>query len=415
MHHLPKTVRDKLASQGMAGSHPDADLLNLLREGELAGRERETVLAHLATCASCREIAALSAVPHPELAVAVEPRRRWFTWPMLRWVAAASAVVVVGTAILMRESEQRQAGWDGEDLIYERPAATSAEQEQKAVAGPPQKTLPTANAVSAKRQPSATETTKSEKQKRSEAAPGIVKELAPQEKAPGPAAAPPPAAPKIQITTQEQAPVALQALPRQLSAESKADRFAERQTPGPPGSDAQYGYSRQQSQVPQQQLAKAQSSPIPQRQAAVAAAPLGSRAADERTALPRQEAGAAMPTRPRTMMTAARPTASWSITEAGAPERSTDQGQSWQIKSPDASAFFRTVVSAGTSVWAGGRNGVLYRSSDAGEHWQRVPSPTGSDIVHLDWNAGGEIVLADATGAQWKSTDNGATWIGASD
>ena len=50
MSELPHIVRQRLAAS--SGDHPDADLLNAFAERQLAGSERERVLAHLGACAA---------------------------------------------------------------------------------------------------------------------------------------------------------------------------------------------------------------------------------------------------------------------------------------------------------------------------------------------------------------------------
>ena len=72
----PNSFAQALAAQKAAGEHPDADVLTAFAEGSLLARERETVMAHLAACAECREVVSLSATEQArelELIAAASP------------------------------------------------------------------------------------------------------------------------------------------------------------------------------------------------------------------------------------------------------------------------------------------------------------------------------------------------------
>lgn len=78
----------------MSSGHPDANLLAALSERTLPGAEREQVLAHLAGCADCREVAALTSRS------ADRPRRthsHFFGWRVAAAFATV-ALIVAGTA-----------------------------------------------------------------------------------------------------------------------------------------------------------------------------------------------------------------------------------------------------------------------------------------------------------------------------
>jgi hypothetical protein len=81
----------------MNHAHPDANLLAAFSENRLHGREREDLLAHLAECADCRQIVALSSEP----ATPAKPRSLSTAW---RWaaVAATAALALTGTWGLRR-------------------------------------------------------------------------------------------------------------------------------------------------------------------------------------------------------------------------------------------------------------------------------------------------------------------------
>ncbi len=91
------------------GQHPDADQLSAFAEQALPAHERERTLAHLANCAACREIVALSlppleaspiAVPGPVLSPGFGG---WFSGWRLVWLAApALAALLLLTIYLHR-------------------------------------------------------------------------------------------------------------------------------------------------------------------------------------------------------------------------------------------------------------------------------------------------------------------------
>ncbi len=60
MEQLPKIVTQRLQATAKAGPHLDPNLLTALAEQSLTERERVQVLEHMAHCADCREIVALS-------------------------------------------------------------------------------------------------------------------------------------------------------------------------------------------------------------------------------------------------------------------------------------------------------------------------------------------------------------------
>jgi len=76
----------------MKHEHPDANLLTAFAEKRLLAHEREELLAHLAECADCREVFALTSVT--EQGVPARPLS-----PVWRWVAAAAAAAFILTGV----------------------------------------------------------------------------------------------------------------------------------------------------------------------------------------------------------------------------------------------------------------------------------------------------------------------------
>ena len=143
--------------------------------------------------------------------------------------------------------------------------------------------------------------------------------------------------------------------------------------------------------------------------------------------------------------------ARWSINQAGGLQRSVDQGTTWQDvnlnssnalvaeadryelaktsrakqmddekekqadKKKDVPNVFRAVTAIGSDVWAGGADGVLYHSIDAGGHWLRVlPASAGisltGDIVAVEFSDAHHGKITTSTSEIWTTTDAGVTW-----
>ncbi len=80
-----------------SAEHPDGNLLSAFAERALSARERESVAAHLAVCADCRDCLALAfgtSVPAPEPAPARSRVRLW-------WGAGAAAAAVCGALTIV--------------------------------------------------------------------------------------------------------------------------------------------------------------------------------------------------------------------------------------------------------------------------------------------------------------------------
>ncbi len=138
----------------------------------------------------------------------------------------------------------------------------------------------------------------------------------------------------------------------------------------------------------------------------------------------------------------------WTISSSGGLQRSFDQGSSWQdvdvtassaptklasvettgaaladkkyrgapsVKAAAGPPVFRAVSANGVDVWAGGVNGVLYHSADAGSHWTRVlpvlgVATVGGDIVAVEFSDSQHGSIATSTGERWTTADGGQTW-----
>jgi photosystem II stability/assembly factor-like uncharacterized protein len=80
-----------------------------------------------------------------------------------------------------------------------------------------------------------------------------------------------------------------------------------------------------------------------------------------------------------------------------------------------APIVFRAVSANGQDVWAGGSEGKLYHSTDAGNHWVRVvPSWRGieltGDIMNLQFADPQHGRIITSATEIWLTADAGQTW-----
>jgi photosystem II stability/assembly factor-like uncharacterized protein len=73
------------------------------------------------------------------------------------------------------------------------------------------------------------------------------------------------------------------------------------------------------------------------------------------------------------------------------------------------------VAANGSDVWAGGANGVLYHSTDAGAHWSRVTPSSGNavltgDILTMEFADPQHGKIVTSTSETWSTSDRGLTW-----
>lgn len=119
MQDIPKIVRARLQrpKPATAEPHPDADLLTAFAEQALAGRERDSVVDHLAHCGDCREIVALALPATEAVALATShgaARIGWFSWPALRWGLMAAGILTVTSVGVLQFKQRHQ---NNKDLV----------------------------------------------------------------------------------------------------------------------------------------------------------------------------------------------------------------------------------------------------------------------------------------------------------
>lgn len=467
MADVPKIVLERLkTASARPAEHPDADVLTAFAERALPDRERNSVLEHLAGCGECREVVAL-ALPASESAAlpVAHSRSSWLTWPALRWGFAAAGIVLVASLAIVqyqRHTSQSMASNKGS-------AVSEAKNEAPSTALPPASTIPASAPPDAdkERDNSGSDTSKAlgnlKAKKASPAAEGrLAATPAPPpvtENSRGDASAfhgvvggPLPHGPKMGIQMnqanqwqqQNANAFAAQSAPAtaptrnvaNLPVNGRSDIALDKIQAEPHGQTADT--LMVQSETLSQQLPQGGTA----EQRVDRAKPL------ETVIVSNSKGYAGTPPSARLARSSPLASAQWTINPSGGLQRSVDQGATWQdvnvIGSSPAGAsgfygakeerqvaqekttlkdqkqavvpmIFRAVSANGPDVWAGGVNGALYHSTDAGIRWARVvPTSSGTaltgDIVSVNFtDAQHGRVLTSASEA-WTTGDGGESW-----
>jgi hypothetical protein len=108
----------------------------------------------------------------------------------------------------------------------------------------------------------------------------------------------------------------------------------------------------------------------------------------------------------------------WQIAD-GILRRSSDAGENWE-NVLHADHPLRCYASHDRDIWAGGQEGTLFHSADSGQTWTKIQISTSteapeSDIARIDWRWNGsaaayEIVVLNKAMEIWSSVDGGTTW-----
>ena len=112
------------------------------------------------------------------------------------------------------------------------------------------------------------------------------------------------------------------------------------------------------------------------------------------------------------MVVIASPTASvvWRLPRAGVIEQSTDGGSTWVTQLSDE-AIELTAGSAPTAsvCWVVGRAGLILRAID-GRTWERLPSPGVADFVAIEAADALTATVTASDGTRYRTSDAGETW-----
>jgi len=462
MQDVPKIVRDRLLASATVAHHPDADLLTAFAERSLPESERAGVLGHLARCKDCRDVVALSLPPREVATATLRPARRgWFTWPSLRWGFVTAGLIAIGAVGMLQYqrhlSPQTVALKEGvrNDVAVNEPHTPPAAEPVSPPADLRDKaenTRVSASADSARNQALALTARKS---------------MPPSE-----ASAPARVAPAVGSTAAgavlgervRHGPNATTNSQQQVLAQGQQVANA-----GVAGRQ-QAGQFYQPERVPSvsetvevegaaphvsEENAELKNLPTP----AQSDDSLSAKVDRAKPAMESQLSGGAAPAsaamQPRTDLArayAAPVLPRWTIGSSGTLQRSFDQGKTWQDvevtpdstlsanlmslavvskasgareedkdesralkKQKTATSIFRAVAANGADVWAGGSNGFLLHSVDAGGHWMRVvPSSSSTsltgDILAVEFSDLQHGKITTSAHEVWTTGDNGRTW-----
>jgi Photosynthesis system II assembly factor YCF48/Putative zinc-finger len=412
MDQLPKIVQQGLGRTAKPEVHPDPDLLTAFAEKSLNDRERILVLKHLAGCADCREVLALAM---PETATEPAPgleRSSWLTWPILRWGALAACVVVVGAAVTLHydggqadRSVAEKAPAAPPTAVLESNAAKESDA-QLAMQARPSKVLLDRDFAGA-----AGNLTKQTEKKSLNAGGAPARTGVPTSQALD-ASADHPAAPAP-------TPAAKPAEPEKL-AKTRNDAFdyTTRTNNQTVTVESAAATPMEQKAAISELKAKNESSKNELRKEAQAAGAAGGAVLQDRKADTLSAAtetvevtSGAYAKRSRVKGNSLR----WTISPDGGLQRSFDSGKNWQSIPVASGVVFRALTANDYDIWVGGAAGVLYHSSDGGEHWTQIkPTADGrsltSDIITLEFSDASHGKLTTSNQETWITSDAGETW-----
>jgi hypothetical protein len=387
MSELPKIVYDRLRARPehdrVAQQHPDADLLAAFSEQVLSASEREGVLDHLALCENCRDAIALTLPPGEAAAVSVPVETE------------RDGAISISTA--KKEKEKEKKNWAPRfawpNLHWVALAAGVAVLASFLVLHPRKLNQPALTSTS--RQPIASAT------------PSSNSRIA--------------AAPASQSVP----------LDRSDKGLDRSDKDEVRSKAVSPG----LGNRSERSESPTllaNNLAKNENKPSSEN-ALMARndAPAYGAPAIEKAKPARQEDESEITKTTKkeeqSASAASMEKVRWGI-EAGVLQRSLDGGQTWQILLRSDHPLL-SYASRDTDVWAGGKAGALFHSSDAGLTWTQVqPSihdeALRADITQIDLpkdvmpdneplnglRRSKQIAVSTSAGEIWSSADAGETW-----
>ena len=436
MEQLPKIVQQRLQRPAKPGVHPDPDLLTAFAEKSLKDRERAQVLQHLAECADCRDVLSL-AMPEIESAQSPGPEpSRWLSWPVLRWGALAACVVVVSAAVTLHYERGPELQPSLAENAPAAPAKLESEvskqsgQELAANVAPPapaqlERDITPAGKVSKPPEKSADSGTIAartggsvppamaldQSKKNQEPANNQLANVEAIRSADMPAGPVPEAGP-MPLSAAKTAGAAQQTKARNdaldYSARASTQTVMVEGAPAPAAETAQ----------PTEQKAKDESRRNESRKevqsvnGGASAGSLGDRKADMLSAETAQTKLGKYAGRP---LAGNNNMARWTISADGAVQRSFDSGQTWHTIPIASNVVFRALATNDSDIWVGGSAGVLYHSSDAGQHWTRIkPVADGkfltADIVAVEFSDMRHGKLTTSNRETWTTSDAGETW-----
>jgi len=391
MAELPKSVLQRL-KQPRSQEHPDANLLAAFCEQSLTGREREGVLAHLATCADCREAVALAQGDmQQQPAVLMLP---WYRRPQTFTWSAVAATLVVGAALVVNYRD-RAVPESTRQLPARRVTPAVSAQQSADAAGAAREQLPKSNA-------------KNEQL----ASRGEVQTEHRAKKTPDLAAKPQPGPEAKDLDAKRAGRLYADKIQtkggalKDDGAGARRDEEAKLRTMSPAvAASAPQAPAASNMAV----LAKEQpSAASTQTEQAQAAAPAAQKAVGGMVSAEVASSAQAVLKAQKSKVEAA---SRWTVSADGQLQRSSDSGRTWQTVTPLQGATFRAVAVIGSEVWAGGAAADLFHSSDGGQTWARqLLSGSTAAIVSLRFTDPQHGTAQCDDGATWVTTDGGQHW-----
>ena len=417
MAGLPKIVRDRLGrTPGDASGvdHPDANLLAGFVERSLTSRERSLVLGHLAQCAECREQVSV-ALPKLEAEMAgagAGVARGWLRWPALRWGLLVASLVIMGTVALVRQPPARSPRRQLASRANVAPASL-----------PPDVTVGAAPGKAAR--PASPQETALPKGKSQNDELALSRKAAPEKAALGRRQeVPPQLKQEVQSSVASlpsKAPIAAsvpgEALPTNPNAfiggsSNQTSNAVVAEAAPPPAAPKSAVLSQEQPMSVGDAVGGAAQAPAP---AAVSRQLVGATPKPRQASLAKKAPTPAASAAGSNTNATIPMTADWSISASGKVQRSRDGRKSWEELDVDRNVVFRVVFAVGPDVWLGGSKGALYHSTDGGQHWTRVNITTGSttvadDVLHIEFKDAQRGTVGTAAGETWTTLDVGQHW-----
>jgi len=354
-----------------ASAHPDPDLLTAFAENALSRNEQASLLEHLSSCSDCRQILYLaSPLDQVQTVTQVEPRR----FPVLiRWGTVAASVAILAIVFGARYIAHKQAG--------PAPVLMAAKQ-------PPRELdrLPEANQVTVNRDEDQRTRNPRPAEKHMTARPEAKLRFdeSGQVHVTAPAAAPSRQALSAPGRKKEDVAEA-KSLSDKPSADSDLAANAIKSTNE---SVAVSGSAVHERVVKDGELKR-----VPAAQNAPSAGDAAVSAMGKVASLPQ-----------------------WRLARQGGIERSADSGKTWIPVSVAHGAVLKALFVNGASVWAGGKNGVLFHSQNGGADWVQVqPEFAGQklagDITQINFSDAMNGALYTESSETWITSDGGNSWL----
>jgi hypothetical protein len=415
MEPLPKLVRQRLQAGAQAGVHPDPDLLAGFAERSLSERERAPVVEHLANCADCRQIVALSLPPfdqqHADAAGEALPSRiGWGRRPGLRWAAAAACLAVVGGAVILGRRAlatkeamvalQQSQSQPRPNEYSKQPQASDQANQIVARVEPAPPRRGSARSAGFAGKSRALDNLQKQTAKTSGGSGFGMAPLESQRRESG--AAPAIAAKGAPSQADKKLPTTGQQLEGLRTSQGQMSETVQVESAAPTVST---------EQVEVYPRTEAKDFPPP--------APPPGPATPNGSGSPKGIVGGSVISRNQTVQIQAAGDSimpRWTLSSDGTLLlRSFDNGKTWEAVPVAGGLVFRALSALGPEVWLGGSAGALYHSSDSGQHWQKVePSAGGrilvADILALEFTDRQHGKLTTANHEIWITADAGQSW-----